>query len=284
MTGLTRVRKFHQDDAHIFCTSEQVESEIMSTLKFIERVYTIFQFPEYHFKLSTRPDNYIGNVEDWDRAENALTNALNAAEKPWTLNQGDGAFYGPKIDIHVRDTLGRSHQTATIQLDFQLPQRFQLEYTDANGKFHTPVIIHRAVLGSLERILAILIEHTNGRWPFWLSPRQIMVIPISDDCIPYAKEMQKSLSVGSPIPISSTAQEIYHHERPYYYVDLDVSDKTLSKKVREAQLLQYNTIVIIGEREVMAKTLSVRWRDGKVETQTLESLVDTMRKLTESFQ
>ncbi|CAG8745946.1 2586_t:CDS:2, partial [Acaulospora morrowiae] len=173
LTGLTRVRQFHQDDAHIFCRKSQIFDEILASLSFIDSVYCDFKFPNYYLQLSTRPDSqYIGKISEWDAAEDALKKALNAVGKSWTMNPGDAAFYGPKIDVMIEDALHRMHQTATIQLDFQLPQRFRLKYIDENGTEQTPIMIHRAILGSVERMMAILIEHTGGRWPFWLNPRQ----------------------------------------------------------------------------------------------------------------
>ncbi|KAJ2551274.1 hypothetical protein EV175_003752, partial [Coemansia sp. RSA 1933] len=179
LSGLTRVRKFHQDDGHIFCTREQVQGEIEGCIKMIDDIYSMFGFSGYEFALSTRPDKFIGDIHEWNDAEAALTEALTKTGKSWTLNEGDGAFYGPKIDVRVQDSIGRKHQTATIQLDFQLPRRFDLKYTGSDGQQHQPVMIHRAVLGSMERMLAILIEHWAGQWPFWINPRQAMVIPVT---------------------------------------------------------------------------------------------------------
>eukprot|EP01087_Luapelamoeba_hula_P000675 TRINITY_DN10501_c0_g1_i1.p1 TRINITY_DN10501_c0_g1~~TRINITY_DN10501_c0_g1_i1.p1 ORF type:complete len:607 (-),score=68.43 TRINITY_DN10501_c0_g1_i1:131-1951(-) len=181
LTGLTRVRRFQQDDAHIFCMPSQIEAEITSCLGFMQHVYGIFGY-EFDLELSTRPENFLGEVELWNKAEAQLKAVLEAFGKPWILNPGDGAFYGPKIDIHIRDALRRSHQCATIQLDFQLPIRFELEYMtgEVGAEVERPVMIHRAILGSVERMFAILVEHTGGKWPFWLSPRQVIIIPIED--------------------------------------------------------------------------------------------------------
>lgn len=268
LTGLTRVRKFHQDDAHIFCAPEQVFGEISQNLELIDRVYSAFGFPGYELALSTRPEKYIGEIADWDRAEADLRKALEATGKPWTLNAGDGAFYGPKIDVRVRDALGRRHQTATIQLDFQLPQRFGLKYVADSGEEKTPVIIHRAVLGSVERMLAILIEHTAGRWPFWLSPRQAMVIPVGPVSLEYAAEIQKALDGRGA----------------GYFVDLDKSDRTLNKMIREAQVAQYNFMLVVGPKEVEARTISVRTRDGKnLGTMDLTAVQAMFREHTVSF-
>ena len=215
LSGLTRLRRFHQDDGHIFCRPSQVSEEVSATLEFVTMVYRTFKLPPVKLVLSTRPhDQYIGTVEDWDRAENALKKALDASGREWSFNEGDGAFYGPKIDISLSDMNGKEHQTATIQLDFQLPQRFDLHYNapapeqerlgltttdpvllNRNGRV-TPVIIHRAVLGSLERFMALLMEHFQGAWPFWISPRQATVITAGRDeeTIGYAKGVVATLS------------------------------------------------------------------------------------------
>eukprot|EP01133_Synstelium_polycarpum_P018008 gene18008-21490_t len=256
LTGLTRVRKFQQDDAHIFCTNEMVEGEINSCLEFMQHVYGIFGF-EFSLELSTRPENKLGDDAVWDVAEKSLENALNKFGKPWKLNPGDGAFYGPKIDIHVTDVLKRSHQCATIQLDFQLPIRFDLEYMGAGADERSrPVMIHRAILGSVERMMAILIEHTGGKWPFWLSPRQVTIATVSEKFAEYATQVSRALIEQG------------------YYCELDLTDKTLPKKVREAQLAQYNYILVIGQEEQDNKTINVRTRDNVVRGSiTIEALL-----------
>ncbi|XP_027978590.1 threonine--tRNA ligase 2, cytoplasmic isoform X2 [Eumetopias jubatus] len=186
LSGLTRVRRFQQDDAHIFCTVEQIEEEINGCLQFLQSVYSTFGF-SFQLNLSTRPENFLGEVELWDEAEKQLQNSLVEFGKPWKMNPGDGAFYGPKIDIKIKDAIGRYHQCATIQLDFQLPIRFNLTYVSKDGDDkRNPVIIHRAILGSVERMIAILSENYGGKWPFWLSPRQVMVIPVGPTCEKYA--------------------------------------------------------------------------------------------------
>ncbi|KAG1149921.1 hypothetical protein G6F37_000464 [Rhizopus arrhizus] len=254
LSGLTRVRRFHQDDAHIFCTQQQIAPEITSCLSFVDRVYKAFQFPHYDLTLSTRPESFIGRVEEWDLAEKALREALDATGRPWTVKEGDGAFYGPKIDIMVKDSGGKSHQTATIQLDFQLPQRFQLSYVDEQDQAQTPVIVHRAILGSIERMMAILIEHTAGKWPFWLSPRQGVVIPISTQFADYAQKVASELSLGS----NQTSE-------PHYFVDVDQSPRDrLNKMIRQAQLQQYNFIFVVGQKEMDEGTVNVRTRKGQV--------------------
>ncbi|RDX68413.1 Threonine--tRNA ligase, mitochondrial 1, partial [Mucuna pruriens] len=189
LSGLTRVRRFQQDDAHIFCRESQIKDEVRNALNFINHVYNIFGFT-YELKLSTRPEKYLGDLASWEKAESALKEALDDFGKPWQLNEGDGAFYGPKIDISVSDALSRKFQCATLQLDFQLPDRFKLEFSaEDEAKIERPVMIHRAILGSVERMFAILLEHYKGKWPFWLSPRQAIVCPVSEKSQSYALQV-----------------------------------------------------------------------------------------------
>uniref|UniRef100_A0A2I3S7V4 threonine--tRNA ligase n=1 Tax=Pan troglodytes TaxID=9598 RepID=A0A2I3S7V4_PANTR len=226
LSGLTRVRRFQQDDAHIFCTVEQIEEEIKGCLRFLQSVYSTFGF-SFQLNLSTRPENFLGEIEMWNEAEKQLQNSLMDFGEPWKMNPGDGAFYGPKIDIKIKDAIGRYHQCATIQLDFQLPIRFNLTYVSKDGDDKKrPVIIHRAILGSVERMIAILSENYGGKWPFWLSPRQVMVIPVGPTCEKYA------LQVSSE----------FFEEGFMADVDLD-HNCTLNKKIRNAQLAQYNFIL-----------------------------------------
>ncbi|KAE9454597.1 hypothetical protein C3L33_13501, partial [Rhododendron williamsianum] len=243
LSGLTRVRRFQQDDAHIFCRESQVKDEVKSALEFISHVYEIFGFT-FDLKLSTRPEKYLGDLATWDKAEAALTEALNESGKPWEINEADGAFYGPKIDISVSDALNRKFQCATLQLDFQLPSRFNLSYSaEDEAKKERPVMIHRAILGSVERMFAILLEHYKGKWPLWLSPRQAIVCPVSEKSEAYALKVKDQI----------------HQAR--FYVDVDTSDRTIQKKVREAQLAQYNYILVVGEAEAATGEVSVRVRD-----------------------
>ncbi|CAN1321082.1 Threonine--tRNA ligase, mitochondrial 1 [Linum perenne] len=231
LTGLTRVRRFQQDDAHIFCRESQIKDEVRGVLEFIDYCYKVFGFT-YELKLSTRPEKYLGKLETWDKAEAALTEALNEFGKPWQIDEGDGAFYGPKIDISVSDALKRKFQCATLQLDFQLPDRFELEYSaEDEAKLERPVMIHRAILGSVERMFAILLEHYKGKWPFWLSPRQAIVCPVSAKSMDYAKQLRDQIHAAG------------------YYVDADITDRKIQKKIREAQLAQYNYILVVGEEE-----------------------------------
>lgn len=260
LSGLTRVRRFQQDDAHIFCRADQVREEITSFLKMLDEVYTVFGL-EYKMALSTRPEGYLGELSLWDQAEGALEQALNDAGHQWELNPGDGAFYGPKIDITVYDALRRQFQCATVQLDFQLPIRFELEYVDAAGEYIRPVIVHRAILGSVERMFAILTEHFAGKWPLWLSPRQVMVVPISDSSYEYAIELKNTL------------------RKHGFHVDADLQDRKMQKKVREAQVAQFNYIRVVGEKEKIDKTVNVRTRDNVVHG--MHSLDDVMQVLLE---
>ncbi|KAI1074289.1 class II aaRS and biotin synthetase [Whalleya microplaca] len=272
LSGLTRVRRFHQDDGHIFCRPTQIEEEIKNTLHFVRTVYSTFMLGPYRLTLSTRPaDHYIGTVEDWESAENALKRALDASGQDWTVNEGDGAFYGPKIDIILRDSDGKEHQTATIQLDFQLPKRFELVYTAPAPEYErrgeittdqsklaetgdvTPVLIHRAVLGSVERLMALLIEHYNGKWPFWLNPRQVMILTVNDSypvvgCARLAQDilLGRDSSVDRPMAKPSELA-----------VDIDESPRPLAAKVREAKSKGYGVIATVGPQQLKDNTVAV---------------------------
>ncbi|KAG6816548.1 hypothetical protein H0H87_005254 [Tephrocybe sp. NHM501043] len=242
LTGLTRVRRFVQDDTHVFCMPSQLEEEIGKLFDFMQHIYGLFGF-EFRLELSTRPDNYLGTIETWNEAEAQLTKALEQHHPgKWELNPGDGAFYGPKIDITIRDALKRSFQCATIQLDFQLPERFNLKYraaedtTDPNRAVSRPVIIHRAILGSLERFIAIITEHFAGKW-------QVLVIPVANPYKEYASEIANTLNdLG-------------------LYADVDNTDNTLQKKIRNGEIAQYNFILVVGQDELDAKSVNVRNRD-----------------------
>ncbi|ODV57828.1 threonyl-tRNA synthetase [Ascoidea rubescens DSM 1968] len=244
LSGLTRVRRFQQDDAHIFCTEEQIGSEISNIFEFLKYVYGIFGF-EFKMELSTRPEKYVGEIETWNSAEAKLAESLDAWGGKWELNEGDGAFYGPKIDIMISDALRRWHQCATIQLDFQLPNRFGLEYnSEDSNKVSRPVMIHRAIYGSIERMTAILTEHYAGKWPFWLSPRQILVVPVGVKYFEYAQQVQEQLK-----------------SEHGFWADVDVSGNTLQKKIRTGQMQRYNFIFIVGEQEMESKSVNIRNRD-----------------------
>uniref|UniRef100_A0A8B9KUJ3 threonine--tRNA ligase n=1 Tax=Astyanax mexicanus TaxID=7994 RepID=A0A8B9KUJ3_ASTMX len=256
--GLTRVRRFCQDDAHIFCTPEQLEEEITACLDFVRSVYRVFGFT-FHCLLSTRPSSYLGETALWDSAEQQLERSLEQFGERWELNPGDGAFYGPKVDIQIRDAIGRQHQCATIQLDFQLPIRFNLQYVGSDGGMHRPVMVHRAVLGSLERMIAILAENFGGKWPLWLSPAQVMVLPVGGDSKQYGREKAGFMA--------------------------DVDDDhgaTLNKRIRSAQLAQYNYIFVVGEKERESGTVSVRTRGGKqLGQRSLEDVMTSLEELRE---
>ncbi|KAJ1917574.1 threonyl-tRNA synthetase [Mycoemilia scoparia] len=265
-------RQFHQDDGHIFCTLDQVQNEILSSFKFVHEVYTIFGFPKYELNLSTRPkENYIGNIDEWDKAEAALCKALDDNGHPWKINEGDGAFYGPQIDVHVQDALGRNHQTATVQLDFQLPLRFSLKYLEESGRHGMPVMIHRAVLGSIERMLAVLTEHWARKWPFWCNPRQAIVTPIgasNPEIISYVQKVAKYLKspLSNPIAAFSENAETSAYlpsTADRFYVDLDLSTQSLNRSIRASQLNRYSFSLVADEKEMSTNTLSVRQRDGK---------------------
>ncbi|XP_034954539.1 threonine--tRNA ligase, mitochondrial isoform X2 [Zootoca vivipara] len=245
LTGLTRLRRFQQDDAHIFCSMDQLEGEIQGCLDFLQAVYSVFGFT-LRFYLSTRPEKFLGEPHLWDRAEELLEKSLRDFGQPWELNPGDGAFYGPKVDIQIKDALGRHHQCATIQLDFQMPIRFDLSYVSKDGGLEErPVMIHRAVLGSVERMLAVLAENYGGKWPFWLSPFQIMVIPVGPDVEDYACEVH----------------QLFHQAGFMADINADQS-LTLNRKIRKAQLAQYNFQFVVGRKEKSNRTVNVRSRNN----------------------
>lgn len=275
LSGLTRVRRFHQDDGHIFCRPSQVADEISKTLDFVKLAYETFNLGPYRLALSTRPeDHYIGALEEWDSAENALRSALEKSGQEWSLNPGDGAFYGPKIDIILKDSDGKEHQTATIQLDFQLPKRFELEYIapapelEARGQTTEdpellavsgpvrPVMIHRAVLGSVERFMALLIEHYNGHWPFWLSPKQVSVITVSDDpaTIDFAQKAIAIMQGNTSHPDKIVARGLHS---PVFAIDLDTTPRSVKKKVAESKRARYNIMAVIGKNNVESGKVTV---------------------------
>jgi threonyl-tRNA synthetase len=244
-TGLTRVRSFSQDDAHIFCAPDQIESEISSLIRMLREVYRTFQFGEMQVKLSTRPQDFIGLPEVWETAEAALAQALSKEAIDYQVNPGDGAFYGPKIDFVVMDALRRSWQLATMQLDFFLPERFDLVYTSAGGTDERPVMIHRALLGSIERFMAILIEHCAGAFPLWLAPVQVRILTVTDDHKEYAMKAFEQLRDEG------------------WRVELDERNEKLGYKIREAQLAKVPYALVIGDKEVAAQTVAPRRRGGE---------------------
>jgi threonyl-tRNA synthetase len=243
--GLTRVRSFSQDDAHIFCAPEQIESEISSLIKMLREVYHAFDFGEMQVKLSTMPKDFIGSPEVWEKAEAALAQALAREHIEYEINAGDGAFYGPKIDFAVLDALKREWQLATIQLDFFLPERFDLFYTSAGGSEERPVMIHRALLGSIERFMGILIEHCAGAFPLWLAPVQVRILTVTDNQKEYAKEVFEKLRDNG------------------LRVELDERNEKLGYKIREAQLAKIPYAVVIGDKEVQNQTIAPRRRGGE---------------------
>ena len=244
--GLTRVRKFSQDDAHIFVTEDQIENEILEVIDFLKHVYNDVFKIEYRLELSTRPEKFLGDSEKWDKAEKVLADILKKKNIPYETKPGEGAFYGPKIDIHVTDALNRSWQLATIQLDFQLPERFDLTYEGPDNKKHRPVVIHRAILGTFERFLGVIIEHYAGKFPLWLSPVQVRLMTVNERNLGFAKEVCKTLSENE------------------IRIELDDRQESIAKKVRDAQMGRSYYAVTIGDKELENKTLAVRTRDGKV--------------------
>lgn len=280
LSGLTRVRKFHQDDGHIFCQPEQIQDEIGACLKMIQASYSVFKLDDFRFVLSTRPDSYAGELDVWETAEDNLKKVLEDSGREWKINPGDGAFYGPKIDILVKDNNGKEHQTATIQLDFQLPKNFNLKYTTSStaDEQNTPVLIHRAIFGSLERFMAILIDHFGGKWPFWLNPRQAAIIPIASRHQEYAAEIHTRLSgkynfkytyssvAGAGSTDSIVLPELLHSR--YFNVDLFDSDETVGARTRRAISEGYSFIIVVGDKEMEETMLSIRPRESR-ETQFL---------------
>ncbi|WP_375200655.1 threonine--tRNA ligase [Bacillus sp. RS11] len=239
LNGLLRVRTFCQDDAHIFVTPQQIEDEITLALKIIDEVYQVFGF-HYDIELSTRPDNYMGDIELWNQAEAALENVLQNLGFPYTINEGDGAFYGPKIDIHIKDAIHRSHQCATVQLDFQLPEKFDLTYINEQNEKVRPVVIHRAVFGSIDRFLGILIEHFSGAFPTWLAPQQVTVIGVADQHQRYVQQVVEAL------------------QKEKIRVKIDNRQEKLGKKIREAQLKKIPYILVLGDKEMDHQNVTVR--------------------------
>ena len=258
--GLMRVRCFTQDDAHIFMMPEQIRDEIKGVVALIDEVYSLFGF-KYHVELSTRPENSMGTDEDWELATEGLRGALNDLGLDYVVNEGDGAFYGPKIDFHLTDSIGRTWQCGTIQLDMQLPQRFELEYTGADGEKHRPIMIHRVAFGSIERFIGILIEHFAGAFPTWLAPVQEKVLPISDKYMDYANKVLDELNAaGVRAEVDSRAEKIGY-------------------KIREAQMQKIPYMLVVGEKEQEADLVSVRSRFAGDEGQkNLETFIADIQK------
>ncbi len=258
--GLMRVRCCTQDDAHIFMTPDQIQDEIKGVARLIDEVYSDFGF-RYHVELSTRPEGSIGSDEDWEMATDGLKNALDDLKLPYIVNEGDGAFYGPKIDFHLEDSIGRTWQCGTIQLDFQLLQRFEAEYIGEDGNRHRPIMIHRVVFGSIERFIGILIEHFAGKFPLWLSPVQVRILTISDKYADYAKEIEKTF------------------KREGLRCEIDERSEKIGYKIRTAQLERIPYMLVIGEKEVQTNSVSVRGRDsGDMGSMPVERLLKVLRE------
>ncbi|ERI99656.1 threonine--tRNA ligase [bacterium 210820-DFI.6.52] len=257
--GLMRVRCFTQDDAHIFMTSEQIKDEIKGVIRLIDEVYSLFGFP-YKIELSTMPEDHMGSDEDWERATNGLKEAMEELGREYTINEGDGAFYGPKLDFHLVDAIGRTWQCGTIQLDMQMPERFELEYTGEDGQKHRPVMIHRVVFGSIERFIGILIEHFAGAFPTWLAPVQVKIVPISEKFHDYAQQLQQQLD----------SQGIR--------VEGDYRAEKMGYKIREAQLQKIPYMLVVGEKEQSEGNVSVRSRsEGDLGAMSVEAFTDMVR-------
>lgn len=258
LNGLFRVRCFTQDDAHIFCLPEQIESEIINLMHLISEVYSLFGFT-YTVELSTRPEDSMGSDEDWNLAEGALKKALEKENMAYKINEGDGAFYGPKIDFHIKDCLGREWQCGTIQLDFQMPERFDLHYIGEDGEKHRPVMLHRVIFGSIERFIGILIEHFAAAFPTWLAPVQVKILPIAESHLEYANQLKKQL----------LEEEIR--------VEVDERNEKIGYKIREAQLQKIPYMLVIGDKEVEANKVGVRSR--KEGDQGAISITDFINKI-----
>ena len=242
--GLMRVRCFTQDDAHIFMTPEQIESEILGVINMIDKFYSVFGF-KYNIELSTRPEDSMGSDEAWEQATSALKNALEANGKPYKINEGDGAFYGPKIDFHLQDCIGRTWQCGTIQLDFQMPERFDLSYIGADGEKHRPVMIHRVIFGSIERFIGILTEHYAGAFPLWLAPVQVRVLSINERCADYVNDVCAKL------------------ESAGIRVESDLRNEKIGFKIREAQLQKIPYMLVVGDKEAQENKVAVRSRKSQ---------------------
>lgn len=259
LTGLFRVRSFTQDDAHVFCTPDHIQDEIIRLIRLIFEVYSVFEFNDVQVYLSTRPDKYQGSLEIWNQAEDALKLALSQSGVSFTLNEGDGAFYGPKIDFVVQDSLHRHWQLGTIQLDFSMPERFDLNYIGPDSQQHRPVMIHRAVLGSFERFIGVLLEHTAGELPLWLAPVQAIALPVSDKSNVYAQEVVKYL------------------RNKGCRVDLDLRSEKIGKKIRDAEVAKIQYMLIIGEKEQESSQVSVRkHKEGDIGTMSLEAFQERL--------
>jgi threonyl-tRNA synthetase len=269
LAGLFRVRAFTQDDAHIFCMQNQIQKEVLQLIDLTDFVYKTFNFT-YHIELSTRPEKFTGKIENWNKAEKALEDALNKRKVKFKINPGDGAFYGPKIDFHIKDCLGRTWQCATIQVDFSMPDKFSLNYIAEDGNKHRSAMIHRTILGSIERFLGILIEHYAGKFPLWLAPVQVKILTVADRFNLYAKKIKEEL------------------ERDNLRVELDTRTESVGRKVWEAQLQKIPIIINVGEKEEKNKTVAVRTLNNKLHFNVkvkdlVNKIIYNVEKKEESF-
>ena len=262
--GLFRVRCFTQDDAHIFMTQEQLKDEIKNVVKLFDEVYSVFGLP-YKIELSTMPEDHIGTVEQWEHNQDILKEAITEMGKDFEVNEGDGAFYGPKLDFHLADSLGRTWQCGTVQLDSQLPERFELEYTGEDGQKHRPVMLHRVVLGSIERFIGVITEHFAGAFPAWLAPVQVKILPVTDRAVEYAKELSDALDGQS------------------FRVEMDDRNEKIGKKIREATLEKVPYMIVVGDRDMENKTISVRTRAGEdLGAMSLEDFTAKLKEVVDS--
>lgn len=256
--GLMRVRTFTQDDAHLFMLPEQVQDEIIGIAQFIDDIYGMFGF-KYHIELSTRPDDYMGELSDWEKAENALKAAIEKVGAEYVINEGDGAFYGPKLDFHLEDSLGRTWQCGTIQLDMQMPQRFDLTYIGPDGEKHRPIMIHRVIFGSIERFIGILIEHFAGKFPLWLAPVQVRLMTVTEKFVPYAEQVKEKLAAAG------------------IRVELDARNEKIGYKIREARNQRVSYLCVIGEQEEQTNALAVRSsKKGELGAMDVEAFTDLL--------
>ncbi|MBT3985567.1 threonine--tRNA ligase [archaeon] len=262
LNGMFRVRAFHQDDAHIYMTKTQIQKEVLNVLKLTDELYSAFGL-KYHLELSTRPEKRIGKDKDWDLSEKALKKALEKYGMKYDLNEGDGAFYGPKIDVHIKDALGRTWQCATIQLDMNLPERFDMTFEGKDGKKHRPIMIHRTIYGGVERFVGIIVEHFGGKFPLWLSPVQVRILNVTDRNLKFARAIAKKM------------------KKKGIRAEVDDRAETISKKVRSAQVEKVPIMVTIGDKEEENKTLAVRTRDGKLKFGVESN--DLMKKMVKNI-
>ncbi|WP_175989171.1 threonine--tRNA ligase [Bacillus sp. Marseille-Q1617] len=259
LSGLLRVRSFTQDDAHLFVLENQVQSELNNVLDLIDVFYSKFGF-QYKIELSTRPDEYMGSIEMWNKAEEDLEKVLQDRKADYQINEGDGAFYGPKIDFHLVDSIGRSWQCGTVQLDFQMPEKFNCEYIGEDNKVRRPIMIHRAIYGSIERFMAILIEHYEGNFPLWLAPVQIKVLPISQEQVEYALKVKRLL------------------EDKGIRVEIDDRNEKIGYKIRQAQMEKVPHVMVVGNKEIEGGNVSLRNREGKSEVINVEKAIQSFMK------